>query len=252
MTTTTDKPLYADLGNTRVKFLDGEEILFFYMSDDEIETIKEMTKGRKVYYSSVNYRFEDILGDICDETGSEFIDIKSELEKEKIVKYKHIEGIGPDRVLSLIGGTAFAEPPLITVESGTCNTVNILDKNFEVKGGCIFPGILTMFQSLSEVNPVLYAGVPEEGQYPKISIGTSTKDAVLSGVMSAMAGGVSYFIYKATETWDVSPLEIPIFISGGGGKYLYDNLGGQLAGREAVIEYKDNLVLYGIRKLIEG
>ncbi|OYT14633.1 MAG: hypothetical protein B7C24_17320, partial [Bacteroidetes bacterium 4572_77] len=204
--------VFADFGNTRAKFLVDDEIISIYNKDLNYNTLLPILKDRDLFYGSVNQKTDQIIHDYFSCTN-----IKTLLDREKSIRFKHISGIGTDRVLSLLGGSLFFQPPLITIECGTCNTINILDDNYKILGGSIAPGMLTMFDSMEQINPALKANLPEHQKEKGIQIGTNTSDALISGVMATMIGGIAYYLDMICKDIENSGKEIPIILTGGSG-----------------------------------
>ena len=248
-----NKMIYADLGNTRAKFLKDGEIISIYNSELEVDDFITLLGDADLVYSSVNTRTEWGIIEALDKLPNKSYNIKEIISKEEVIKFKHIEGIGSDRVLSLLGASLFQKPPLITVECGTCNSVNLLLEDNIIAGGCIFPGMLTMFESLKEISPILRAAIPHDLHLEQwtVATGKNTRQALKSGVLASMAGGISYYIEQICKENDLKMNELPIFITGGAGQYVINELNGKICGTDANLEYHENLVLFGIKKAIE-
>lgn len=249
--TTNDMQIFADFGNTRAKFLVDDKIVYIDNSQLNATTVLALVGNSSLYYSSVNKKTELFIAELCNTNKIDFINIIDIIADEKIIRYKHIAGIGADRVLSMLGASSFYSPALISVECGTCNTINLLDKDYSVLGGCIFPGVLTMFESMGRINPVLKANIHHNQNNWKINIAENTEQALQSGVLTAMAGGIAYYIDKVLKYKQINLIDVPICITGGAGRYVYNELNGMILNQKANIHFKENLVLYGIKKAVQ-
>jgi pantothenate kinase type III len=243
--------IFADFGNTRAKFLIDDKIVSIDNSQLSANTLMPLIGNSSLYYSSVNNKTETFIAELCKSKNIDFINIVDIIADEKIIRYKHIEGIGADRVLSMLGAASFYPPTLISVECGTCNTINLLDKDYRVMGGCIFPGVLTMFESMGRINPVLKSDIPYNQKSWTINVAENTQQALQSGVLTAMAGGIAYYIDKVLKERKINVIDVPICITGGGGQYVYNELNGMILNQKANINFKENLVLYGIKKAVQ-
>lgn len=233
---------YADIGNTAVKILYNDKI-YYLLNKEQIVNFFVNT-GRdinKIYYSSVNKKNKTLFLDILTDYKINNYCINDDIQTTKTIDFSEINGIGYDRILGLFGGLNFVKPPFITVDCGTCTTINILSSKKKVLGGAILPGLETQLKSLYNVNPILSANINE---ISSISNGVNTSDAVLNGILSASAGGISYFIEKAIQN-NKLPSDIPILIAGGWGKYIYPFIDSN----ELKLQAFDNLVVYGVKIL---
>ncbi len=247
------KNIYADLGNTRAKFLKDGEIISIYNSDFEVEGFRKLLGDSDLIYSSVNAQTEQRILEAIKDLANKAVNVKEYIAREEIVKFKHIDGIGTDRILSLLGASLFKKPPIITVECGTCNSINLLLEDSIIAGGSIFPGMLTMFDSLKEISPVLSAAIPDDLHLKnwRVTTGKNTTQALTSGVLTAMAGGIAYYIQRICDENKLELSEIPIFITGGAGEYVINELAGEICGQKVNMEFHENLVLFGIKKSVE-
>ena len=155
-----------------------------------------------------------------------------------------IQGIGTDRVLSLIGALHHALEhfpsrimPIITIDCGTAVTVNALNTRRKCLGGAILPGVGTQLRALHHFTQQL----PEvEVGFEDASTGTNTAQAIRIGVVRGVAGalkeitqtiidrdfqgelpmviitgGDAGLVLKALESWHVAPLYEPHLVLNG-------------------------------------
>lgn len=243
----------ADLGNSRIKLMTEDNVFSVEYSDNWIKNIKRfIPDNSKVFYSSVNSEQEEILlesneiSEVID-----FINVKTILEKEEHIKYKHIKGIGVDRVLGMLGATYLSQPPLITVDCGTAVTVNALDSNNTVLGGAIFSGVYSQLNTLlNNTNEISQsAGVINERNFliqgeEILYAGKNTADALKSGIFGSVVGGIKYVTDKIISK-HFNNKNVKIIITGGYGNIIAE----ELKSENYDVSYIQSLILEGIFKI---
>ena len=145
----------VDIGNSRLKVLINEKVNFIEYNDSwqtNLYYILEKNSNTSIIaYSSINSIIEiDFLKIINNFKNYTVIKPKELLNKQNLVKFHQIQGIGSDRVFGLIGAVIYSEPPLITIDCGTAITINVLDSKSICIGGAIFPGIYTQIKALHQ------------------------------------------------------------------------------------------------------
>lgn len=117
------------------------------------------------------------------------------------IKYANPREIGADRIAGAIGAVHAAassggEKNLIVVDMGTATTVDVITKNNEYLGGAILPGASMSVHALSEGT----AQLPSvEVVQPKNVCGSSTIEAIQSGVFYGQAGAIRELVSKMEE-----------------------------------------------------
>lgn len=117
------------------------------------------------------------------------------------IKYANPREIGADRIAGAIGAVHAAASSggaknLIVVDMGTATTVDVITKNNEYLGGAILPGASMSVHALSEGT----AQLPSvEVVQPKNVCGSSTIEAIQSGVFYGQAGAVRELVSKMEE-----------------------------------------------------
>ena len=117
------------------------------------------------------------------------------------IKYANPREIGADRIAGAIGAVHAAASSggaknLIVVDMGTATTVDVITKNNEYLGGAILPGAAMSVHALSEGT----AQLPSvEVVQPKNVCGSSTIEAIQSGVFYGQAGAVRELVSKMEE-----------------------------------------------------
>lgn len=118
------------------------------------------------------------------------------------IKYANPREIGADRIAGAIGAVHAAASSggaknLIVVDMGTATTVDVITKNNEYLGGAILPGASMSVHALSEGT----AQLPSvEVVRPKNVCGSSTIEAIQSGVFYGQAGAVRELVSKMEES----------------------------------------------------
>ena len=118
------------------------------------------------------------------------------------IKYANPREIGADRIAGAIGAVHAAASSggaknLIVVDMGTATTVDVITKNNEYLGGAILPGAAMSVHALSEGT----AQLPSvEVVQPKNVCGSSTIEAIQSGVFYGQAGAIRELVSKMEES----------------------------------------------------
>ncbi len=139
--------------------------------------------------------------------------------------------LGSDRWAALIGAWRLFRGPCVVVNAGTTMTVDALSDEGVFVGGFIVPGADLMRESLARNTAQL--GL-QEGRFTYFP--DSTADAIMSGVINALAGAVERMQRYMEETGQITPI---VVLSGGGAPLLGPHL-------NARTEVVDNLVLEGL------
>ncbi|MBR0154977.1 MAG: type III pantothenate kinase [Treponema sp.] len=156
------------------------------------------------------------------------------------LKYSNPKEIGADRIAAAIGASNLYEGKnLIVVDMGTATTIDIITKEKEYLGGAILPGIKMSSSSLASGTAKLPA---VEIIKPERSCGTSTVEAIQSGIYFGQLGGVKEIIGLFTK--EVFNGEKPYLIGTGGFSRLYEN-------EKLFDSIVPELVHIGLKKVLE-
>lgn len=123
--------------------------------------------------------------------------------------YRNFEELGADRWVTLIGARSIHTGAAIIVDCGTAVTVDALSADGEFLGGSILPGYSLSQKSLWQSAP----GISEFHDLAPNLPARSTVEAVSSGVVFAIAGGVDLLVRKYSQYVDDSP---KLLLTGGG------------------------------------
>ncbi len=108
--------------------------------------------------------------------------------------YENPERLGCDRWLAMLGARSLTQEAVCVIDCGTAVTVDLVSANGQHVGGCIFPGLLTMRESLGRRAHQLGT---TPGQPTAFS--TNTEDAITGGTIHAIAGAIEKFIDMAQK-----------------------------------------------------
>ncbi len=106
------------------------------------------------------------------------------------------EEIGTDLMANALAGCIKYSTPCLIVDFGTALTYTLVNRENELEGVAIAPGIKTAMQSLAGKAAQL-PEIPLE--LPKNALGTNTVEAMNSGILWGYVGQVSYMINKIKE-----------------------------------------------------
>ncbi len=242
-----DTIIAADIGNSRLKTLHGNETTTFGYAADwqaglraKLESL--YTEGISIAgYSSVNPSVFRVFGDIAELLNITLVDAAMYAPVLGLISFVGISGMGSDRMLGLYGARRYCAPPFITVDCGTAITVNAVDANGNCIGGVILPGLETQMKSLTLYTANLWE-IPLF--FEEFSSGTSTEQAIRRGIVHGATGGIIHLINSISQQLGVS--HIPVFLTGGGGGIVGEGLV-----PFADVISKPALVCEGVRFVVE-
>lgn len=154
------------------------------------------------------------------------------------IKIDHPPEMGADRIADAVGGTRCFEPPYMIIDSGTAVTFDIISRDFEYLGGCIFPGIELSIHSLAEKAAKLeriHFAVPDS------ILGTNTESHIRAGIFYSYVGGIEYMIkeYKKIIGEDAG-----VIATGGLSKFFKDKI-------DSIDCFEPDLIYYGLKKIYD-
>ena len=115
--------------------------------------------------------------------------------------YQPPSDLGADRIVNAVAAMNKYGTPCIVVDFGTATTFNVVSKDREFLGGAISPGLFTCADALF----TRAAKLPRvEFVRPRVAIGSSTVEAMQSGLYFGYAGLVDGLIGEMLE--GVSPV----------------------------------------------
>jgi type III pantothenate kinase len=130
--------------------------------------------------------------------------------------------VGIDRLLNAVAANTrrSAGIPALIVDAGSAVTVDWLDEQGAFRGGAILPGLNLMLRALHDYTALLpLLAVPRAA--PRAP-GTSTTEAMETGVYWAVAGGIQALVEQMTMIAGLAP---DLFFTGGDAALLRPVLG---------------------------
>jgi len=233
--------LCIDVGNTRVKaaLFDGRKLHSFAIFDAfNLPALEEWLGHRTVdatLLSSVratSYEWEEGL-----RTYPGFIRFNIACRLPLQLHYDTPETLGLDRLAGVIGARSlYKKGTLLTIDCGTCITMNLLDATDTFQGGSISPGLRMRLMALHH-----YTGrLPQvELSLPPSLTGKNTQDSILSGAV----GGALREIRAAIDEYRLSYRPLKVILTGGDAPLL----AGQIKKQIFAVPY---LVLCGLNEIL--
>jgi type III pantothenate kinase len=229
------KKAFADFGNSRIKLLFEDIVFFFdYHSFSELHQFLINNNISQIYYSSVNRSKSDLI------INEKFIDAEPLLPKSNI-NFSSISGMGFDRKIGLIAANNLYDSPLCTIDCGSAITINFLQDRLCL-GGFIIPGLGLRYKSLANLD-----ALPDiQASFDDFSIGKTTQEAILIGVLYELCLGIVSIIKKSEQNHNFRLKNI--ILTGGDAPIIHKCL--------SVLDFwvilHHNLNLSGIRILSEN
>lgn len=214
-----------DVGNTNTVLgvFDKNELIHHWrIKTDRYKTEDEFGMLIHSLFEYRGLRFEDITGVII---SSVVPPIMFALEKmsrdyfhleavvigktsyEKMIKmnYPNPSEVGADRIVNAIAGIEKYGAPLILIDFGTATTYCYIDEEARYAGGIITPGVNISMDALN----TRASKLPKiEIQKPHHVIGTSTVEAMTSGVFYGYIGQVDGLVHRIKEEKGTNPAVI--------------------------------------------
>ncbi len=120
--------------------------------------------------------------------------------------------VGVDRLLGALAAWRRCERACIVVDAGTAVTVDAVSGEGVFLGGAIFPGPGLMARSLAEGTAQLPLVQPDRLSMPPHAIGRDTEQAIRSGIMQALSGGLVGLVRDMADEVGKRPV---VYITGG-------------------------------------
>ena len=104
--------------------------------------------------------------------------------------------LGSDLLVDCVAAAALYPKPVIVVDMGTATTMSVVDKECNMIGGVIMPGVKTALNALIEKT----AQLPQISiESPRKTIGTNTNDSMRSGIVLGNASMIDGMIARFEE-----------------------------------------------------
>ena len=240
--------LIIDIGNTLIKLslFKGNDCLELSKSkkDDvnsllrDIKTMKKKFQAvENVILSSVSIENEILINFLAEN----FTYFTNFTDKTKVpVKnlYTTPESLGKDRLAAVVAANnIFKEHNVLVFDAGTALTIDFINSSGEYYGGGISPGLLMRFKALNYFTENLPLVKLDENFFEKF--GTSTEDAVKSGVQSGIINEVEAYITIYKEKYK----DLKVIFTGGDTFFFENRL-------KSEIFADPNLVMKGLNIIL--
>ncbi len=247
--------LCVDVGNTNIKFgfYNNEKLeTVLSTATNRKHTVDEYSSSLKQLFSSANISFTDVLGCIVSSVVPE---VSNELEvaitrlfgitpmflevgvKTGIkIKTGNPKDVGADLIAGAAGAIAMGKLPAIIVGLGTATTFTLISDKKEFLGVSIAPGVTLSLESLVG-NASLLKQVRVAS--PKNVLGTTTTDALLSGIVYGYAGLVDGILERIFDTYSLNSQTTNTVVYGGASSLIAPHC-------KNTYVLEENLVLNGL------
>jgi type III pantothenate kinase len=235
--------LVIDQGNTVVKFavFSGSKLIKRYIEKDlKLEILRrifrEFPSIERSILSSVASYDEDIHGFLI--SSSHFINLDSLTPIPIINNYSTKDTLGYDRIASAIGAhTILPFNNVLVIDAGTAITIDLITSEGVFIGGNISPGLDLRFMALNQFTKKLPL-VKKQEEFELL--GTSTHDAILSGVLNAVIFELDGYISELKIKYP----DLKTVLTGGDMNYFVEKL-------KNIIFVDSNLNLSGLNRILE-
>ncbi|MFC7061782.1 type III pantothenate kinase [Halobacillus seohaensis] len=163
---------------------------------------------------------------------------EDEIKSGLAMKYPNPSEIGADRIVNAVGAIQEYDTPLVIIDFGTATTYCYISEKGEYVGGAIAPGINISMEALY----AKAAKLPKiEIKNPEQVIGSSTVEAMQSGIFYGYVGQVDEVVRRMKEA---STLHPTVIATGG--------LASLIADQSRTIDVVDShLTLKGLNKIYQ-
>lgn len=151
---------------------------------------------------------------------------------------EHPDQVGIDRLAGAAAANRLRDPSrgAIVIDAGSAITVDLLTADGVFRGGAILPGIGVSARALNQFTDLLPRIPMEELDEPPPSLGTSTIDAIRSGLYWGAVGAMRELIGQLSQPLNAKP---DIFLTGGAAPSVAATL-------DPAARYLEHLVLSGL------
>lgn len=241
--------LVIDIGNFRTKIaaFENDELIELEAIIEEapIDTIQRfVTKYKPTHsiLSSVVINDEGIIRLLNQNT--KLTVLSSETPVPPVNKYATPETLGTDRLAAVCGAyTLLPQKNVLVINGGTCITFDFLSEKGEYLGGAISPGLNMRFSALNTFTDKLPLITFDE-HFDK-TIGTSTREAILSGVQNGIIAELEGVIGRYKQQFE----NLAVMLCGGDSKFFDSHLKNSIFA--PMVHWQPNLVLTGLNAILK-
>lgn len=238
--------LVIDIGNSRTKvaiFKDRRMVSVDVIERLDIHQLSNYVNNndiRACIISSVNEEvkeFEDFLKEKIN-----YIRFSARIKNGVDNQYKTPETLGLDRLAGIIGAKSlFPHRDCLVIDSGTCITYDVIDKNGVYNGGSISPGLKMRLKAMNKFTSRL--PLVDLVDY-KEDEGKDTVTCMLSGVVN----GAWYELTGFIDTYKLKHPELQVILCGGDANFFDTRLKSSIFAH--TLKTEPNLVLIGLNEVI--
>ncbi len=145
-----------------------------------------------IIFSSVVPELNNIFKELLSKLNDDTIHFNRDYYKYLDLKINNPEEIGTDLVANSLAAKHLYNSNCIIVDFGTALTFTVVDKNGEIMGVNIVPGIKTAIGTLDEKTSQLEK---VDIKRPKNPIGQNTVEAIQNGILIGYEGLIKHMIY---------------------------------------------------------
>lgn len=238
--------LLVDIGNQNIKWSCGDKYGIFATEPRTFSTSADRHWSQLQNVAclfAVNVGGSEIIDRMKRYAGSELnsplIEIVASEECCGVKNgYQNAKELGPDRWVALIGARALHSQSTIVVDCGSAITVDALAADGTFVGGSILPGFRLSQNALCSKT----SRIDEFRELKPTIPATSTVQAVSSGIVLGIVGGVEFLLRKYLDLVGASS---KLVITGGDAELILEH-------SEYRFEHVPNLVLQGLSRIAES
>ncbi|SFE19365.1 type III pantothenate kinase [Thermophagus xiamenensis] len=233
--------LAIDQGNSSIKlgFFDKSKLIATYKlifpDKKMLNELCQLHAPHKVILSSVTNNTQP-LEEFFSLKNIPFVKLNSTTSLPFNHRYSTPETLGLDRVAAIAGAiTLYPATNLLVIDAGTAITFDLVVNNTFI-GGNISPGLQMRFNALHQQTQKL----PLINKGPSPFWGTSTLEAIRSGVQYGIAMEIDGYIHQASQKYP----GLKTIMTGGDADFF-------VTYTKNIIFVNPNLVLYGLNRILE-
>jgi type III pantothenate kinase len=235
--------LVIDVGNTRVKtgvFSKGKLLRKEVFNSINTAILQKLLKDFPEITHSILCSVRNYPAEVNTylSARTKFVELNYKVRVPVTITYKTPETLGMDRLAAVCGAyILYKRRHVLIVNAGTCITYDFLSANGVYQGGSISPGLEMRFKALHTFTGKL--PLIEPSNNTRILTGTTTKEAIVSGVQQGMLKEVEGIAEEYRKQYG------NLLVIGTGG-----DLDWMLKSLKIKIKAEPNLVLTGLNVIL--
>lgn len=237
--------LAVDIGNSNTKFaiFDNEHLLSKHSAPTSTELSAhdltsligvEHTISNSIVCSVVPEKDQALKTALHSAFGIEALTVSNDLDFGLKINYRPLSTLGTDRIVNSFAAMERYGTPCIVCSIGTATTFDVVNKERQLLGGAIAPGLKTMIKALHRNT----AKLPEiEIEKPESVLGNTTVESIQSGIFYGHTAMIEGMIQRMKKEVSDDP---KVIATGGFASLIAENT--------TLIDVVDeNLLLDGLR-----